>query len=63
MPIFNKNARVCMERFDERADGSTFDLKTFWDRLSLNNILATSMGVKDDVQSGRNDETLKDTAT
>jgi cytochrome P450 len=59
LSIFNENAKVCIDLLKNRChSGETLNIAPFWDRLNLDNILTTSMGITEDIQNNENSEYL-----
>jgi cytochrome P450 len=57
LPIFNEKAMICMDKLGEKV--GEFNISQFWDRLSLDNILTTSLGINDNVQLEKHNEYLQ----
>lgn len=51
LPIFNDKARICMEILAEKANGTEFDMYEALTPLSLDTILATSLGLTESLQT------------
>jgi cytochrome P450 len=57
LSLFNNNAKVCVELLEKRCvDGEIFNLTPVWERLTLDNILTTSMGINEHIQNDENSE-------
>lgn len=50
MPIFNEKISVCIEKLEKLADGPEFNIGPAFERLALDNILKTSLGVDKNIQ-------------
>lgn len=56
LPIFNANTRTFCKKLEACVDQPEFDISDMMARLSLENILFTSTGLRKDLQNTENDE-------
>lgn len=53
LPCFNEKVKICMNIFEQLADGKASNVYKVWNHLALETILSTSMGLDENIQEAR----------